>query len=116
MTDPDAVAATVISHAAEALSRPFDVPAGGTVTIGASAGYSVFPRDGTDVAALLADADAKMYRAKHRRRAKRLDAGTELDRLVERAARARQVALAEHRTTVELLGVFDARRRARAPE
>jgi diguanylate cyclase (GGDEF)-like protein len=44
------------------------IHAGGTeLRIGASIGVASFPRDGTDAAALLREADAAMYRAKRDR-------------------------------------------------
>jgi diguanylate cyclase (GGDEF)-like protein len=114
VTDADAAAAAVIAHATAALTAPFALPDGGGAHVGVSAGCSVFPRDGSDGASLLADADAKMYRSKHAHRAARLDIGVELDRLVERAANARREALANRRTSDDLRREF-ARRRESGP-
>jgi diguanylate cyclase (GGDEF)-like protein len=46
-----------------AIGAPIDV-GGATVTIGASLGMSLYPRDGSDPAALIDGADAAMYSAK----------------------------------------------------
>lgn len=51
------------SNIRTALERPFTV-AGGEVSIGASVGIAVAPRDGATAASLLAHADAALYEAK----------------------------------------------------
>lgn len=52
----------------ERLSEPFDID-GQTVSISASVGVALFPQDADNPAALIAGADAAMYRAKHAGRA-----------------------------------------------
>jgi len=56
-------AATVSQRIIDAVSHPFEV--GGTqVTIGASVGIAIFPRDGSDYQTVLKSADMAMYQAK----------------------------------------------------
>jgi diguanylate cyclase (GGDEF)-like protein len=54
-----------------------EVRAGKTIRLGVSIGASVYPQDGTDYEALLADADHRMYRDKTRRRRTRTPADIE---------------------------------------
>lgn len=71
--DEFAIVQTGISQAEEAaalaekvvasLSQPFHC-GGQTLTVGASIGITLYPRDGTDAAELLRNADLAMYRAK----------------------------------------------------
>jgi predicted signal transduction protein with EAL and GGDEF domain len=57
------VAAVVAEKICKSLGAPF-VIAGHEIFVGASIGISIYPGDGTDVAALLKHADTAMYRAK----------------------------------------------------
>jgi diguanylate cyclase (GGDEF)-like protein len=61
-------AARVASKVMEAVSTPFHF-GGSVVSISASVGVSVFPDDGRSAEDLVRQADAAMYRAKHRGRA-----------------------------------------------
>lgn len=56
-------AATVSQRIIEAVSEPFEVN-GSKVTIGASVGIAIFPRDGSDYQTILKSADMAMYQAK----------------------------------------------------
>jgi len=56
-------AATVSQRIIEAVSKPFDVN-GSRVTVGASVGIAIFPRDGSDYQTILKSADMAMYQAK----------------------------------------------------
>jgi len=56
-------AATVSQRIIEAVSKPFDVN-GSKVTVGASVGIAIFPRDGSDYQTILKSADMAMYQAK----------------------------------------------------
>ena len=58
-------AQTMATVLRDALQRPMEIE-GKTVTVGASVGVSVYPRDGVDVTTLLSAADQAMYRAKGR--------------------------------------------------
>lgn len=60
---PEAVASAVAERVANALRKPFDIH-GEQVTVGASVGLSLFPRDADDAASLLNHADTAMYSAK----------------------------------------------------
>jgi diguanylate cyclase (GGDEF)-like protein len=51
------------SHILQAVADPFEVQ-GQIIPIGLSIGTAVYPHDGTDAVALLANADAALYRAK----------------------------------------------------
>ncbi|WP_432545445.1 diguanylate cyclase domain-containing protein [Kineococcus sp. SYSU DK004] len=53
----------VVQHLHDSLREPVDVP-GGAVTLGASIGFALAPRDGGDAATLVDAADARMYRSK----------------------------------------------------
>ena len=48
----------------EALSLPMRAPAGGRLRVTASCGVATLPGSGTDLAALIAAADAALYEAK----------------------------------------------------
>jgi diguanylate cyclase (GGDEF)-like protein/PAS domain S-box-containing protein len=61
--EPEKTAAAVAERAARALSEPFDL-GGHKVTVGASVGLSLFPRDARDADSLLKHADSAMYAAK----------------------------------------------------
>lgn len=56
-------AATLAGKVVASLSEPFHC-GGQTLTVGASIGITLYPRDGTDAAELLRNADLAMYRAK----------------------------------------------------
>jgi diguanylate cyclase (GGDEF)-like protein len=56
-------AAALAEHLLKIASEPFTIN-GQSLRIGLSIGAAVFPRDGTDASALLANADAALYRAK----------------------------------------------------
>ncbi len=56
-------AATVSQRIIDAVSEPFDVN-GSKVTIGASVGIAIFPKDGSDYQTILKSADMAMYQAK----------------------------------------------------
>ena len=56
-------AATVSQRIIEAVSEPFEVN-GAKITIGASVGIAIFPRDGSDYQTILKSADMAMYQAK----------------------------------------------------
>lgn len=56
-------AATVSQRIIEAVSEPFDIN-GAKITIGASVGIAIFPRDGSDYQTILKSADMAMYQAK----------------------------------------------------
>jgi diguanylate cyclase (GGDEF)-like protein len=58
-------AQTMATVLRDALQRAMEIE-GKTVTVGASVGVSVYPRDGVDVTTLLSAADQAMYRAKGR--------------------------------------------------
>ncbi len=60
-------AARIESRLLRAIGAPIDID-GESVTIGASLGMSLYPRDGTDPAQLIAAADEQMYSAKLARR------------------------------------------------
>lgn len=59
----DADINAVLTKMLSALLAPAQIK-GSTVSIGASVGVAVFPRDGHDAESLLRSADAAMYRAK----------------------------------------------------
>jgi diguanylate cyclase len=62
----DAQIARVATRIADCISQPF--PSGAhTLRITASIGVAIYPRDGATIAALVAQADADMYRAKAQR-------------------------------------------------
>lgn len=67
--DSDVVALLVVSKLERAFAQPLVID-GQSFTVRASIGVSLFPRDAADAHALLASADAAMYRVKqsHRRR------------------------------------------------
>ena len=48
----------------DALFEPIRLPDGKTIDVGASLGKSIYPRDGSDLSALLAVADKAMYQSK----------------------------------------------------
>ncbi len=56
-------AATVSQRIIEAVSEPFTIN-GAQITIGASVGIAIFPRDGSDYQTILKSADMAMYQAK----------------------------------------------------
>ncbi len=56
-------AEVLASRTLQAVADPFEVH-GQKIPLGLSIGAAVFPRDGTDMATLLANADAALYRAK----------------------------------------------------
>jgi diguanylate cyclase (GGDEF)-like protein/PAS domain S-box-containing protein len=60
----DSEAQSVAEKLLASLERGFEVE-GNELTIGASVGISMFPRDGLDVSSLLQTSDAAMYAAKH---------------------------------------------------
>lgn len=55
--------AQVATRITDAFARPFDLSRGAN-SVGASIGISIFPRDGTDIEALLKNSDIAMYHAK----------------------------------------------------
>lgn len=57
-------AAQMAQALVEQLSSPFQLTRGGGITIGASAGISLFPAHGDDAESLVRNADAALYRAK----------------------------------------------------
>jgi GGDEF domain-containing protein len=57
------VVSIVANRILATLARPFTLP-GGEARISGSLGAALFPRDGQDLATLLKNADAAMYRAK----------------------------------------------------
>ena len=59
----DADAARVAERIGETMREPFELSRG-TISLGASIGISLFPRDGDDAEALLKNSDIAMYRAK----------------------------------------------------
>jgi diguanylate cyclase (GGDEF)-like protein len=59
----DADAARVAVRIEEAMRQPFELSRG-TISLGASIGISLYPRDGEDAEALLKNSDIAMYRAK----------------------------------------------------
>lgn len=61
-----AVLERVAGRVHEALMEPFDLP-GGSYTLSASVGISLFPRDASDAATLMKHADEAMYRSKRTR-------------------------------------------------
>lgn len=61
--EPEKTAGAVAERAARALGEPFDLE-GQKVTVGASVGLSLFPRDARDADSLLKHADSAMYAAK----------------------------------------------------
>ncbi|WP_459643951.1 diguanylate cyclase domain-containing protein [Kineococcus sp. NUM-3379] len=61
--DGDTAVQRVVEHLHTALEVPVEI-AGGSVRLGASIGSALSPRDGSDPAALVETADARMYRAK----------------------------------------------------
>lgn len=61
-TELDAV--TVTTHLLDSFKTNFDI-AGQSLSVGSSAGISVFPRDGITIGELLRNADAAMYQAKN---------------------------------------------------
>ena len=61
--DPEATAGAVAERVASALREPFDLD-GETVTMAASVGLSLYPRDARDGESLLKHADSAMYAAK----------------------------------------------------
>ncbi|PRY25652.1 diguanylate cyclase (GGDEF)-like protein [Pseudosporangium ferrugineum] len=62
--NPDGESAAAIAGRIHArLSRPYDIE-GRRVTVGASIGIALFPADADDMAGLMRNADAAMYRAK----------------------------------------------------
>jgi diguanylate cyclase (GGDEF)-like protein len=65
--DADEAAQALTGHVLATLREPFAVE-GREFELGASAGVSVFPRDGRDERTLLKHAEAAMYEAKERRR------------------------------------------------
>ena len=54
----------IARHVAETISEPFHIGEL-TLSLSASIGISIFPRDGYDIATLLCHADMAMYQAKH---------------------------------------------------
>ncbi len=62
------LAAQAARKVVERLSEPFDID-GQAVSISASVGVALFPQDADSPAALIAGADAAMYRAKNAGRA-----------------------------------------------
>ena len=58
----------VVARIREALAEPFVLADGRACAVTASIGLAFFPRDGEDGPALLAHADAAMYRAKRAQR------------------------------------------------
>jgi diguanylate cyclase (GGDEF)-like protein len=66
-SDADDAAQAVAGHVLDTLREPFAVD-GREFELAASAGVSVFPRDGRDERTLLKHAEAAMYEAKERRR------------------------------------------------
>lgn len=63
-THPEKTASAVAERVAQTLREPFDV-IGQEVTVGASVGVSLYPRDATDADSLLEHADTAMYVAKN---------------------------------------------------
>lgn len=57
----------VIQKLLDVLFKPISLPNGKTVDVGASLGKAVYPRDGSDLSALLAVADRAMYQSKANR-------------------------------------------------
>ena len=57
-------AARIAQAIVEQLAAPFQLTNGNEIRIGGSAGISLFPADGSDVAALVMSADAALYSAK----------------------------------------------------
>jgi diguanylate cyclase (GGDEF)-like protein len=102
-TDPRGVADAIAAQVDRVLDAPIVLTGGDRCHIGASIGLSVFPADGTDTAALLARADAMMYRTKRMSSARPvLDPPTELARLVERAASLKHELAQTRRTQLEV--------------
>jgi diguanylate cyclase (GGDEF)-like protein/PAS domain S-box-containing protein len=64
--EPEHVLELVAEKIERSIREPFEIE-GATVRIGASVGASLYPRDGADVTAVVASADAAMYRQKSRR-------------------------------------------------
>ena len=67
---PEAAAQVVVSRIERALAGPFDLPSG-VVSVTASVGSALFPRDATTAEGLLRCADEALYRAKSDRGARR---------------------------------------------
>jgi diguanylate cyclase (GGDEF)-like protein/PAS domain S-box-containing protein len=63
LTADDEPVRHVVEHLHTALAPPLDV-AGSTLHLSAGIGYALSPHDGTDAAALIDTADARMYRTK----------------------------------------------------
>jgi diguanylate cyclase (GGDEF)-like protein len=85
------------------LEAPVVLRGGKSCRVGASVGLSIFPTDGSDTAALLASADAMMYRSKRSQGGTPvLDPATELSRLVERAASVKDQLAQTQRAQVEV--------------
>ena len=97
--DSHLVAAKVV----RSLAEPFDID-GIELSVGASVGVAVAPRDGTDLDLLLTRADAAMYKAKSNGRGQFWSADED-DDLVEHRAHARELldqALEEDQLAVRL--------------
>ena len=74
----------------KALAKPFEV-GGRTIQIGASVGYSHYPRDGKNVADLMRAADIAIHKAKYRARGRAVafDPAMEVERLRRQAIEQR---------------------------